>query len=50
MTFFFTCMVYLRINRKEKQISGNLCRLPSTLNVTLKFSSITYSAETISQN
>ena len=31
-------MIYLRITRKEQKIRGNLCRLPSAVNVMLKLS------------
>ena len=30
---FYFCVTYLRITRKDQKIRGNLCRLPSAVNV-----------------
>ena len=37
-TLLYFCVIYLRITRKEYKIIGNLCRVPSAVNVMLKLS------------
>ena len=37
---FYFCVIYFKITRKEQKVRGNLCRLPSAVNVMLKLSNI----------